>query len=84
MESSAGLNATAMSQGLALRAPVLLAHSYYLRYDPKQVRKMKPYAPLSTLITASVVRHAGLPLGFFDSMNARASSVVGSVPTASR
>ena len=25
MESSAGLNATAMSQGLALRAPVLLA-----------------------------------------------------------
>jgi len=57
-----------MSPASSERAPVLLAHSYYLRYDPKQVRKMKPYAPLSTLITASVLRDAGLPLRFFDSM----------------
>ncbi|MSR05822.1 MAG: B12-binding domain-containing radical SAM protein [Gemmatimonadetes bacterium] len=50
------------------RVPVLLSHSYYLKYDPKQVRKMKPYAPLSTLITASTLRDAGMPLQLFDSM----------------
>jgi anaerobic magnesium-protoporphyrin IX monomethyl ester cyclase len=47
---------------------VLLAHSYYLRYDPKQTRKMKPYPPLSTLITASILRREGVPFTFFDSM----------------
>lgn len=26
--------------------PILLAHSYYLQHDAKQVRKMKPYPPL--------------------------------------
>jgi anaerobic magnesium-protoporphyrin IX monomethyl ester cyclase len=50
------------------RASVLLGHSYYLRYDPKQSQKMKPYAPLSTLIAAGQLRHAGLPFAFFDSM----------------
>lgn len=50
------------------RVSVLLAHSYFLRYDPKQVRKMKPYAPLSTLITAAVLMDAGVPLRFFDAM----------------
>ena len=47
---------------------VLLAHSYYLRYDPKQTRKMKPYPPLSTLITAAVLRRDQVPVTFFDSM----------------
>ena len=50
------------------RVSVLLAHSYFLKYDPKQVRKMKPYAPLSTLITAAVLLDAGVPLRFFDAM----------------
>ncbi len=43
----------------AARQPVLLGHSYYLRYDEKQARKMKPYPPLATLIAASVVRGRG-------------------------
>ena len=50
------------------RASVLLAHSYYLRYDPKQSQKMKPYAPLSTLIAAGQLRREGHPFSFFDSM----------------
>ena len=47
---------------------VLLAHSYYMRYDPKQSRKMKPYPPLSTLIAAALLRREGQPFAFFDSM----------------
>jgi hypothetical protein len=32
---------------------VLLAHSFFLRNDPKQVEKMRPYAPLATLYAAA-------------------------------
>lgn len=48
--------------------PVLLAHSYYLCYDPKQVGRMKPYAPLATLIAAAVLRKQGHDVRFFDAM----------------
>ncbi len=48
--------------------PVLLAHSYYLRYDEKQTRKMRPYAPLGTLIAASLVRSRGYQVRLFDAM----------------
>ncbi|MBI2535690.1 MAG: hypothetical protein HYW06_01690 [Gemmatimonadetes bacterium] len=47
---------------------VLLAHSYYLRHDPKQVQKMRPYPPLATLITASVLRQHGIDVTLFDAM----------------
>ncbi|HUL01638.1 MAG TPA: radical SAM protein [Gemmatimonadales bacterium] len=47
---------------------VLLAHGYYLRHDPKQSRKMKPYPPLSTLIAAGLLRRERIPFSFFDSM----------------
>ena len=40
-------------------ADVLLTHSYHLAYDPKQVRKMQPYAPLGTLYAASALRAQG-------------------------
>ena len=50
------------------RPPVLLAHSYYLAHDAKQVRKMKPYPPLGTLITAAVVREHGYEVQLFDAM----------------
>jgi anaerobic magnesium-protoporphyrin IX monomethyl ester cyclase len=39
-----------------------------MRYDPKQSRKMKPYAPLSTLIAAALLRREGQQFAFFDSM----------------
>ena len=53
------------------RRPLLLAHSYYLRYDEKQIRKMKPYAPLGTLITAALARERGFEVELFDAMLAR-------------
>ena len=50
------------------KIPVLLAQPYFLAHDPKQVRKMKPYPPLATLITASVLRKAGKEVALFDAM----------------
>ena len=50
------------------KGPVLLAQPYFLAHDPKQVRKMRPYPPLATLITASVLREAGKEVALFDAM----------------
>jgi anaerobic magnesium-protoporphyrin IX monomethyl ester cyclase len=49
-------------------APILLAHSYFLRHDPKQVEKMKPYPPLGTLLAASALRERGFEVRLFDAM----------------
>jgi anaerobic magnesium-protoporphyrin IX monomethyl ester cyclase len=49
-------------------ADVLLAHSFFLRNDPKQVEKMRPYAPLATLYAASHLRAAGWEVALFDAM----------------
>jgi anaerobic magnesium-protoporphyrin IX monomethyl ester cyclase len=57
-----------VSHRSAEHSSVLLAHSYYMRYDPKQSRKMKPYPPLSTLIAAALLRREGQHFAFFDSM----------------
>jgi hypothetical protein len=45
---------------------VLLTHSYHLPYDPKQVRKMQPYAPLGTLYAASALRAGNISVAVFD------------------
>src|SRR5262249_52517824 len=47
---------------------VLLAHSYFLKYDPKQLSKMRPYAPLATLYAASLLRSRGYSVALFDAM----------------
>jgi anaerobic magnesium-protoporphyrin IX monomethyl ester cyclase len=47
---------------------ILLAHSFFLRYDDKQYRRMKPYPPLATLITAAVLRERGYEVHLFDAM----------------
>jgi radical SAM superfamily enzyme YgiQ (UPF0313 family) len=49
-------------------ADVLLAHSFFLKNDPKQVEKMRPYAPLGTLFAASHLRAAGWSVALFDAM----------------
>src|SRR6202045_4365221 len=49
-------------------ADVLLTHSYHLPYDPKQVRKMQPYAPLGTLYAASALRAGDICVAVFDTM----------------
>jgi anaerobic magnesium-protoporphyrin IX monomethyl ester cyclase len=49
-------------------ADILLAHSYHLPYDAKQVRKMQPYPPLGTLYAATALRERGFSTAVFDSM----------------
>src|SRR5688500_14063697 len=50
------------------RANVLIAHSYYLRSDPKQVARMRPYSPLGTLLAHAVLRQELGDIAFFDAM----------------
>ena len=38
---------------------VLLAHSYFLRFDPKLYAAMQPYPPLGTLYAAAYLRAHG-------------------------
>jgi anaerobic magnesium-protoporphyrin IX monomethyl ester cyclase len=47
---------------------VLLAHSYFLELDPKQMQKMKPYPPLATLHVAAFLRQVGFNVALFDAM----------------
>jgi anaerobic magnesium-protoporphyrin IX monomethyl ester cyclase len=47
---------------------VLLTHSYFLRHDPKQTEKMRPYPPLATLYAAACLRDAGYTVALFDAM----------------
>src|SRR5437899_4674695 len=49
-------------------ADVLLTHSYQRPYDPNQVRKMQPYAPLGTLYAASALRAGDISVAVFDTM----------------
>jgi anaerobic magnesium-protoporphyrin IX monomethyl ester cyclase len=45
---------------------ILLAHSNFLAMDSKQQQRMKPYAPLSTLIAAALLRREGHEVALFD------------------
>lgn len=47
---------------------VLVTHSYFLRFDPKQWKQMQPYPPLATLLAASVLRENGYDIRFEDTM----------------
>ena len=47
---------------------VLFAHSFFLRFDPKQWQAMQPYAPLGTLYAASYLRQQGYQVALFDAM----------------
>jgi anaerobic magnesium-protoporphyrin IX monomethyl ester cyclase len=49
-------------------ADVLLTHSYHLAFDPKQVRKMQPYAPLGTLYAATTLQAQQVSVAIFDTM----------------
>ena len=61
---------------------ILVAHSYFLRLDAKQVEKMRPYSPLATLITASVLRERGHRVALFDAMLAEGEEAFEAVPVA--
>lgn len=47
---------------------ILVAHSYFLRFDRKQFDRAKPYPPLATLQVASMLRDAGHDVHVFDAM----------------
>jgi anaerobic magnesium-protoporphyrin IX monomethyl ester cyclase len=47
---------------------ILVCHSYFLRFDPKQVERAKPYPPLATLQVAAILRQAGHHVALFDAM----------------
>jgi anaerobic magnesium-protoporphyrin IX monomethyl ester cyclase len=47
---------------------ILVCHSYFLRFDPKQAERGKPYPPLATLQCAALLRRAGHRVSLFDAM----------------
>jgi len=51
--------------------PILLTHSYFLRFDPKEFRAMMPYPPLGTLYAASYLRTLGFDVALHDTMLCR-------------
>jgi radical SAM superfamily enzyme YgiQ (UPF0313 family) len=50
---------------------VLLTHSYFMYFDPKQEKAMMPYPPLGTLYAASFLEQDGFSVRLFDTMLAR-------------
>ena len=47
---------------------ILFSHSYFLRFDPKQLATGQPYAPLGTLYAAALMRENGYTVSLFDTM----------------
>ena len=47
---------------------VLLTHSYFIRFDPKQSKAMMPYPPLGTLYAASYLEKLPFSVALFDTM----------------
>lgn len=47
---------------------ILFAHANFLKNDPKQVKRMRPYPPLATLYAASYLRQTGYSVALFDAM----------------
>ena len=45
---------------------VLLTHSYFLHFDPKEYRAMMPYPPLGTLYAAAYLRSRGISVALHD------------------
>lgn len=47
---------------------ILVSHSYFLQFDPKQKKLGKPYAPLGTLYAAALLRQNDFDVSVFDVM----------------
>jgi anaerobic magnesium-protoporphyrin IX monomethyl ester cyclase len=47
---------------------ILVGHSYFLRLDPKQLERAKPYPPRATLQVAAALRESGHAIALFDAM----------------
>jgi anaerobic magnesium-protoporphyrin IX monomethyl ester cyclase len=55
---------------------ILITHSYFLRFDPKQWATGKPYAPLGTLYAVSFLRENDFQVSFFDTMFSKSTEEV--------
>ncbi|MBI3578136.1 MAG: radical SAM protein [Ignavibacteriales bacterium] len=63
-------------------ADVLLTHSYFLRFDPKEYRTMMPYPPLGALYAASHLRAHGFSVALHDVMfSRREEEIIASIKT---
>lgn len=49
-------------------ADILLTHSYFLHFDPKQLKNGTPYPPLATLFAASFLQQSKHNVAFHDTM----------------
>ncbi len=47
---------------------ILLTHSFFIHFDPKQEQAMMPYPPLGTLYAASYLESKNFSVRFFDTM----------------
>jgi radical SAM superfamily enzyme YgiQ (UPF0313 family) len=45
---------------------ILFTHSYFLKFDPKQLKMGQPYAPLGTLYAAAVMREHEFEVSLHD------------------
>ena len=61
-------SASAGARGLWTMLSILVCHSYFLRFDQKQLERAKPYPPLATLQVAAQLRQAGHQVSLFDAM----------------
>jgi len=58
---------------------ILLTHSYFIRFDPKQAKAMMPYPPLGTLYAASYLDKFRFSVALFDTMLAKSEEELRSV-----
>ena len=58
-------------------AEILLTHSYFLRFDPKEFRAMMPYPPLGTMTAAGVLRSEGFSVALHDVMLSESEDEIG-------
>lgn len=57
-------------------AKILITHSYFLRFDPKQWKAQQPYPPLATLYAAAVLFKDNSNLVFHDMMFAQKANEI--------
>lgn len=57
-------------------ADILITHSYFLRFDPKQWKAQQPYPPLATLFASAVLLKQNYSLIFHDMMFAQKANEI--------
>ena len=58
---------------------ILITHSYFLRFDPKQWKAQQPYPPLATLYAAAALLEKDIPVAFHDMMFAESANEISDI-----